>query len=80
MVNFVKKKYQQLQLINVYKAQYKYFKSDIIYVQDSRVRELLKYIPATQNKKKPTKKTKHTNKKKQQKNPTQVITNQTHHR
>jgi hypothetical protein len=31
-------------LINIYKAQYKYFKSGVIYVQNERVCELLKYI------------------------------------
>jgi hypothetical protein len=35
-------------LINIYKAQYKYFKSGVIYVQNGRVCELLKYILAIQ--------------------------------
>jgi len=35
-------------LINIYKTQYKYFKSGVIYVQKERVPELLKYILAIQ--------------------------------
>ena len=53
------------QLINIYKAWYKYFKSGIIYVQNWRVRELLKCFLAIQT---------------QLTNRPQVITNQTDHR
>ena len=38
------------ELINIYKTRYKYFKYDIIYIQNWRVRELLKYIVSLQTK------------------------------
>ena len=52
-------------MINIYKTQYKYFRSGIIYVQNWRVCELSKCILAIQ---------------KQLTNRPQVITNQTNHR
>ncbi len=60
------KTYQQLnkQLINIYKARYKYFKSGIFNVQNRRVRELLKCFLAIQK----------------STNEPQVNTNQTDHR